>query len=158
MPFDWATFFHTRLDSTAPEAPTGGIENGGWKVTYSGEPSKLGGRRGTPTDIYSVGLQLGPDGSVADSIYDGPAFKAGITSGMKIIGINGRVYSHDLLEDAIKDAKESAKSISVIFVNDDYIKNATIDYHGGSRYPHLVRDDAKPDYLDDLIKAKASTK
>lgn len=158
VPFDWATFFHTRLDSTAPEAPTGGIENGGWKVTYSGEPSKLGGRRGTPTDIYSVGLQLGPDGSVADSIYDGPAFKAGITSGMKIIGINGRVYSHDLLEDAIKDAKDSAKSISIIFVNDDYIKNATIDYHGGSRYPHLVRDDAKPDYLDDLIKAKASTK
>ena len=32
---------------------------------------------------------------------------------------------------------------------------ATIDYHGGDRYPHLTRDDAKPDYLDELIKPRA---
>jgi hypothetical protein len=27
-----------------------------------------------------------------------------------------------------------------------------VDYHGGSRYPHLIRDESKPDYLDDLAK------
>ena len=151
-PFDWATFLHTRLDSIAPEAPTGGIENGGWKVTFSGEPAKLSGRRGTPTDAYSIGLQLGGDGSVNDSIVGSPAFEAGISSGMKIIGVNGRVYTHDLLEDAIKDAKDTAKPISLLVVNDDYIDAHTIDYHGGARYPHLVRDDQKPDYLDELIK------
>jgi predicted metalloprotease with PDZ domain len=157
-PFDWATFFHTRLDSTAPEAPTGGIENGGWKVSFNGEPSKLSGRRGTPSDIYSVGLQLGPDGSVGDSIVGSPAFEAGISSGMKVIGVNGRVYTHDLLEDAIKAAKDSALPITLLVVNDDYINTATINYHGGARYPHLVRDEAKPDYLDDLIKAHAAGK
>ena len=47
-PYDWAGFFHERLDSTSPEAPVGGIENGGWKVVYNGEPSKLTGRRGNP--------------------------------------------------------------------------------------------------------------
>ena len=158
-PFDWATFLHTRLDSTAPEAPTGGIENGGWKVTFSGEPSKLSGRRGGASDIYSIGLQLGPDGSVGDSIVGGPAFNAGITSGMKVIAINGRVYTHDLLEDAIKSsAKDSSLPITLLVVNDDFINTSTINYHGGSKYPHLVRDDAKPDYLDDLIKARAPTK
>ena len=157
-PFDWATFLHTRLDSTAPEAPTGGIENGGWKVTFSGEPSKLGGRRGTPSDIYSIGLQLGADGTVGDSIVGGPAFEAGITSGMKVIGVSGRVYTHELLEDAIKGAKDSKLPISLIVVNDDFINTSTINYHGGSRYPHLVRDDAKPDYIDDLIKARAASK
>jgi len=30
------------------------------------------------------------------------------------------------------------------------------DYHQGARYPHLTRDDSKPDYLDDLIKARAA--
>jgi predicted metalloprotease with PDZ domain len=156
-PYDWATFLHTRLNSTAPEAPTGGIENGGWKVTLSGEPSKLSGRRGGPSDIYSIGLQLGPDGSVGDSIVGGPAFNAGITSGMKVIGVNGRVYTHELLEDAIKvSAKESSQPITLIVVNDDFIHTDTINYHGGSRSPHLVRDDAKPDYLDELIKARAS--
>jgi predicted metalloprotease with PDZ domain len=158
-PFDWATFLHTRLDSTAPEAPTGGIENGGWKVSFSGEPSKLGGRRGGANDTYSIGIQLGPDGSVGDSIVGGPAFNAGITSGMKVIAVNGRVYTHDLLEDAIKaSAKDSSKPITLLVVNDDFINTSTINYHGGSRYPHLVRDDAKPDYLDDLIKARAASK
>jgi predicted metalloprotease with PDZ domain len=158
-PFDWATFLHTRLDSTAPEAPTGGIENGGWKVTFSGEPSKLSGRRGGASDVYSVGLQLGPDGSVGDSIVGGPAFNAGITSGMKVIAVNGRVYTHDLLEDAIKSsAKDSSKPITLLVVNDDFINTSTINYHDGSRYPHLVRDDAKPDYLDELIKARATGK
>ena len=157
-PFDWATFLHTRLDSTAPEAPTGGIENGGWKIVFNGEPSKLTGRRGTPSDIYSIGLQLSPDGGVGDSIVGSPAFEAGISSGMKVIGVNGRVYTHDLLEDAIKAAKDSAQPITLLVVNDDYINTATVKYNGGSRYPHLVRDEPKPDYLDELIKPKASSK
>ena len=33
--------------------------------------------------------------------------------------------------------------------------NVTIDYHGGEKYPHLVRVNDKPDYLDELIKARA---
>ena len=156
-PYDWAAFLHTRLNSTAPEAPTSGIENGGWKVTFSGEPSKLTGRRGGATDVYSIGLQLGPDGSVADSIVGGPAFNAGITSDMKVIGVNGRTYTHDLLEDAIKaSAKDSAQPITLIVVNDEFIHTDAINYHGGARYPHLVRDAEKPDYLDELIKAHAT--
>jgi predicted metalloprotease with PDZ domain len=156
-PFDWATFLRTRLDSTTPESPTGGIENAGWKLAYSGEPAKLSGRRGNQADIYSVGLQLGADGSVNDSIYGGPAFEAGVVSGMKVIGVNGRIYTHDLLEDAIKGSKDSSQSITLLVVNDDYINTATIKYHGGLRYPHLLRDDAKPDYLDELIKAHAAS-
>ena len=157
-PFDWASYFHTRLDSTAPEAPTGGIENGGWKVVFNGEPSKLTGRRGGATDVYSIGLQLGSDGSVSDSLVGSPAFEAGISSGMKVIGVNGRVYTHDLLEDAIKAAKESSQPINLLVVNDEFISTKTINYNGGSSYPHLVRDDAKADYLDELIKAKGSGK
>jgi predicted metalloprotease with PDZ domain len=157
-PYDWAKFLRSRLDSTAPEAPTGGIENGGWKLVYDAQPAKLSGRRGAPSDIYSVGLQLGGDGSVNDSLYGGPAFEAGVVSGMKVIGVNGRVYNHDLLEDAIKGSKDSAQPITLLVVNDDYINTAAINYHGGLRYPHLVRDEAKPDYLDELIKAQAATK
>jgi predicted metalloprotease with PDZ domain len=158
-PYDWATFLHTRLDSTAPEAPTGGIENGGWKVVYDGVPSKLTGPHGGATDIYSIGLQLGADGSVGDSIVGGPAFKASITSGMKVIGVNGRLYTHELLGDAIKaSATDSAMPITMIVVNDDYINTVKIEYHGGVRYPHLVRDEQKPDYLDGLIKPLAARK
>jgi predicted metalloprotease with PDZ domain len=156
-PYDWAAFFHERLDSTSPDAPVGGIENGGWKVVFNGEPMKLQGRRGNPGDVYSIGLQVGSDGTVSDSIVGSPAYEAGISSGMKVIGVNDRIYTPDSLEDAIKASKDSSQPIKLLVVVDDYIRSCTINYHGGDRYPHLVRDDAKPDYLDELIKPRAAS-
>ena len=76
----------------------------------------------------------------SDSIVGGPAFEAGISSGMKVIGVNGRVYTHDMLEDAIKAAKDSSQPITLLVVDDDYIRTCVINYHGGARYPHLVRN------------------
>lgn len=155
-PFDWASFFHQRLNSTSAEAPVAGIENAGWKVVFNTEASKLPGRRGNVGDIYSIGLQVGNDGMVADSIMGSPAFEAGISSGMKVVGVNGRVFNQDLLADAIKAAAEDkSKPITLMVIVDDYYRNCTINYHGGVRNPHLVRDEAKPNYLDELIKAQA---
>ena len=105
-PYDWAGFLHRRLTSTSPDAPVGGIENGGWKVIYNEEPMRLWGRRNNVGEVYSIGLQLSESGDVTDSIVGSPAFNSGITSGMKVVGVNGRLYTHDLLEDAIDAAKE----------------------------------------------------
>ena len=135
--------------------PEAGIENGGWKVDFTDQPAHMPGRRGNPSDVYSIGLQLGEEGQVNDAIFNGPAFKAGIAPGMKVAGVNGRLYNHDLLEDAIKAAKDTNASISLLVLNDEYYFTADVDYHGGQRYPHLVRFDSKPDYLDELIKPHA---
>ncbi len=156
VPYDWASFFHERLDSTSAEAPVGGIENGGWKVVFKDEPAHLEGRRGNPGYVYSIGLQVGGDGTVNDSIVGSPAFNAGISSGMKVVGVNGRLFRQDLLDDAIKDAKDSSKPISLLVVVDDYYRTCDIDYHGGPRYPHLERVSDRADYLDDLIKPRAT--
>jgi len=156
-PFDWAGFFHTRLNSTSADAPTGGIENGGWKVVLNGEPMKLQGRNGDPGDVYSIGLKVGADGAVTDAIVGSPAFEAGVSSGMKVIGVNGRVYSHDLLADAIKAAKDTSQPVTLLVVADDYFRTCVINYHGGDKFPHLVRVADKPDYLDALIKSRVAT-
>jgi predicted metalloprotease with PDZ domain len=156
-PFDWAGFFHTRLTSTSAEAPTGGIENGGWKILFNDKPLKLEGRRSDPGDVYSIGLKVDNDGVVTDAIVGSPAFEAGISSQMKIIGVNGRVYTQELLSDAIKSAKDSSQAITLLVVVDDYFRTCTINYHGGARYPHLVRDGERPDYLDELIKPQAAS-
>jgi predicted metalloprotease with PDZ domain len=151
-PYDWKAFFHQHVNETQTEMPDAGLQNGGWKVDFTDQPAHLSGRRGGPSDVYSVGLQLGEDGQVGDSIVGGPAFKAGISSGMKVVGVNGRLYNHDILEDAIKAAKNSSAPISLLVINDEYYFTADVDYHGGQRFPHLKRDDSKPDYLDELIK------
>ncbi|MGH9683401.1 MAG: M61 family metallopeptidase [Candidatus Acidiferrales bacterium] len=157
-PYDWASFFHERLTSTSAEAPVGGIESGGWNVMYNDQPTRLSGRRGRVSDAYSIGLELAGDGdgNVNDSIVGSPAYKAGITSGMKVVGVDDRVYTKDLLDDAIKSSKDGSKPIVLLVLDDDYYRTCTIDYHGGERYPHLVRNESKPDYLDELVKAHAT--
>ncbi len=154
-PYDWAAFFHERLNSTSAESPMGGIENGGWKVEFNGQPSKLEGRRGNAGNVYSIGLQLGPDGQVVDSLVGSPAFTAGITSGMKVIGVNGRLFTQQGLDDAVKATSDASSEISLLVVSDDYIHTSIVKYHGGEKYPHLVRMGEKPDYLDELIKPRA---
>jgi predicted metalloprotease with PDZ domain len=153
-PFDWASFFHERLNSTAAESPMGGIANAGWKLAFTEQPSKLQGRRGEFSDIYSIGLQVGSDGMVSDAIVGSPAFEAGISSGMKVVGVNSRVFNPEILADAIKAAKDSSAPITLLVVVDDYFRSCTINYHGGVRNPHLVRDEGKPDYLDELVKPR----
>jgi predicted metalloprotease with PDZ domain len=157
-PYDWAGFFHTRLNSTSAEAPLGGLQNGGWKVEFNPESTHLTGRRGDQDDQYSIGLQLGEDGTVRDAFVGSPAFEAGISSGMKVVGVNGRVYNHDLLEDAIKASKDTTQPITLLVIVDEYYQTSTINYHGGLRYPHLIRDETKPDYLDEVIKTKVVSK
>ena len=156
-PYDWASFFHQHLDSTSPDMPAGGIEYGGWKVEFNDNPLHLPGRHGATGDLYSIGLLLGDDGAVNDSVVGSPAFEAGISSGMKVVGVNDRVYTHDVLEDAIKAAKENTTPISILVITDDYYRTCIVNYHGGDRFPHLVRDNGKPDYLDDLIKPRAAS-
>jgi predicted metalloprotease with PDZ domain len=155
-PYDWAGFFEQRVNSIAPDMPDGGIRNSGWRVEFNDKPVKFPGRHGAPDDLYSIGLQLAEDGAVQDSLIDGPAFKAGISPGMKVVGINGRLYKHDLLEDAIKASKDAKDPISVLVTHDDYYRTCAVDYHGGPRYPHLVRDESKPDLLDEIAKPRAA--
>ncbi len=156
--FDWKSFFRQRLDSNAPEAPLGGIENGGWKVVYTDvEPQALRSDRRGPGGVraeYSVGLSLGGDGMVRDSMVGSPAYKAGITSGMKIVAVNGRQFSAEIFNDALKATKD-AGPLDLLVLNDEYYKTASVDYHGGARYPHLQREEGKPDVLSDILKPLA---
>ena len=161
-PYEWAKFFHERLDSLSPEAPVGGIEAAGWKVDYTDQESE-GARRGTggPRAVsvnatYSLGLTLGADGRVMDSIWDGPAFRAGITPGMQVVAINGRKFTTEVFDNALRGTKTSTEPLQILVESDDYFKTASIDYHGGPRFPHLVRIEGKPDLLSDIVKARAS--
>ena len=155
-PYDWAGFFKTRLKSTSADAPVGGIENGGWKVVMNEKPPRSQERRGGAGYTYSLGLQLGADGAVTDSIVGGPAFQAGIAPGMKVIGVNSHVYTPEVLADAVKAANNSKDPIVLLVVSDDYIHTFNVNYHGGQQYPHLVRVEEKPDYLDELIAPKVT--
>jgi hypothetical protein len=48
----------------------------------------------------------------------------------------------------------STDPLELIVQNTDYFRTFRLDYHGGERYPHLVREESKPDVLSDILKAR----
>ena len=74
---------------------------------------------------------------------------------MQILAVNGLRYSADVLRNAIKDSKRASGPMTVEFQNDDVVKTVSLDYHGGTREPHLERDMSKPDVLAQILAARA---
>ena len=154
-PFDWAGYLRTRLDGHGPL--TGGIASHGWKLVYTDQPTdavKAAEKRRHMADFtYSLGLSIGNDGSIADVLWDGPAFKAGVSPGMSVIAVNGHDYDADDLKDAITAAaKDNSATIELLVKNFNEYKTVRIDYRDGLKYPHLVRDTSRPDTLAELLK------
>jgi len=157
-PHDWRAFWTERLTNHGPGAPLGGVEGSGWKLVYtdtaSGLLRSLEHEGGRINEAYTVGLVLKDDGAVLDTIEGMTAARAGIGPGMKIVAVNGRRFSTELLHDAIKTAKNGSEPIELLVENTDYFKTFKLDYHEGEKYPHLVREESKPDLLSEIIKAK----
>jgi predicted metalloprotease with PDZ domain len=160
VPYDWATFLHDRIGKINPRADLAGIERGGYKLVYTDKPSKAehtiaatGGRRaGGINAWYSLGLRIAPDGVISDVRWGGPADNAKLSPGQKIIAVDGRIFSADVLNSAIKQAKGNSDPIHFILQSDTFVNLADINYHDGERFPTLVRVDGTPDYLDDITK------
>jgi predicted metalloprotease with PDZ domain len=158
VPYNWRGFWTDRLTNHGPGAPLGGIDGGGWKLIYNDTPSEMITAAGGMFHFVPAGLALGlsvrEDGGITDTIETEVAAKAGIGPGMKIVAVNGRRFSPDILRDAIKAAKGSSATIDLLVENTDYYKTYKLDYHQGEMYPHLARDESKPDLLTEILKAK----
>jgi len=156
--YDWRGFWTERLTNHGPGAPLGGIEGSGWKVVYDETPSEMTSNAAGMYHIVpaaaAIGLDLRDDGAVVDTIEGEVSAKAGIGPGMKVVAVNGRRFSPEVFRDAIKAAKGTTAPIDLLIENTDYYKTYKIDYHGGEKYPHLVRDESKPDLLTEIMKAK----
>ena len=132
-----------RLDRVGGGAPLDGITRGGYRLVYtevesSYEKSAAGLRK--MTDLaYSLGLYLTHDGTARGVVWGSPAFKSGITVGTSIVAVNGAAFDADGLTRAITDAKTAQAPIELLLKAQDHYRTVRLDYHGGLRYPHLVR-------------------
>ncbi|MGE5327056.1 MAG: M61 family metallopeptidase [Deltaproteobacteria bacterium] len=154
-PHNWTEFLRTRLDSMAPATPVESVENSGWRIVYNETPNEMeeviGAVKHRVDLTLSMGLLLSDGGFVLDVIHDGPSYNAGIGPGMKITAVNGKQYSPEVLKEAITAAKSSSTAIQLMVANGSQYQTHSVDYHGGLRYPHLERDDSRPDYLSEIF-------
>jgi len=157
-PYDWVAFWTERLTNHGPGAPLHGLEESGWKLVYDETPTHYFRSSehdaGEVRELYTLGLRLREDGGIIDTVEGMVAAKAGIGPGMRVVAVNGRRFSPEVLHDAISAAKGAHDPIELLVENTDYFRTFKLDYHDGERYPRLVRDEGKPDLLTEILKAK----
>jgi predicted metalloprotease with PDZ domain len=98
---------------------------------------------------FSIGLKLNPDGTIIDVLPDKAAAKAGIGPGMKIVSVNERKYSSDVLREEIRDAKRTGV-LDLTVANGKSVSTYKLNYRDGEKYPVLERN-GQPPLLDQIL-------
>ena len=155
QPHDWAKFLRARLDGHGPGAPLDGVARGGYKLVYTETPSdyfKDSEVSRKVTDLsFSLGMTIAREDRLSDVVWEGPAYKSGLTVGTQIIAVNGTTFDAGRLKSAIKDATKTGAAMEFLVKNGDRYRTVRIDYHVGLRYPHLERDESTPARLDQIL-------
>jgi predicted metalloprotease with PDZ domain len=155
-PYDWHTFFETRIYKVNSKPPTDGLEASGWRMVYNETPNRepFYFEAGSYYAWYSIGLGVVKDGAIEDVLPGTPAFDAGLGPHMSIVAVNGRAYSIDTLNEAI--AHPPKGKISLIVRNFDSVEFREIQYAGGLRFPHLEAIPGSHDYLSEILQPRAN--
>ncbi|MBO9498682.1 MAG: M61 family metallopeptidase [Novosphingobium sp.] len=161
-PYDWAGFLKDRLYQPGQPAPLAGIEQGGYRLVWKDVPNSYdGGRMKDAKSLaltYSLGLTLDKDGKVTATLWDGPAFNAGIVNGATIVAVNGTAYSEKRIADAITAAKDGKDPIQLLIKRGDRYLTVPVEWHGGLRYPWLEKAVPGEAGLDRLLAPRVKGK
>lgn len=154
-PHDWAGFLRERLQTPGQPAPVAGIERAGYRLVWRNAPNVYDRDRMAQAKnldlTHSLGMTVDKDGTASAILWDGPAFKADIVNGTKIIAVDGTSYSKDRLETAIRDATDGKTPVRLLIERGGRYRQIEIDYHGGLRWPHLEKTGGGPDWFDRLL-------
>jgi predicted metalloprotease with PDZ domain len=157
--FEWESFLLKRVAQPLDELPVEVVNRCGYKVEYSTQvPAEQVSRQNRDPEavsaIDSIGLSFGGDGTITEIFAGGVGDRAGFSHGMKILGVNNKRFSRQRLLDALAQSVERHK-IEFVLVDGEDLRTVVLDYSGGARYLVLVRDQAKPDLLAEILKPAA---
>jgi predicted metalloprotease with PDZ domain len=159
LPYDWQKFFEDRIALVGQWNPLEGIRRGGYDLVFNDQPGPActaeTARHGLHCFTSSVGLTVDGDGIIESVEWNGVAFRAGLSAGMKLISVNGVAFSPEALLSAIVAAQTSPESIDIVAEDQDHVDQLHLPYHGGPRYPHLVRTSGTTDWLDASLQPRA---
>ncbi len=154
QPYDWDGYFKARVYAIAAHPPSA-FEKLGWKLAYDETPSAaeaaVAKLRHTLDAPLSFGLVGSDKGLITDALVGFPAARAGLGYGDQIVAVDGREFNPQVLNDQIRAAKTSSGPIVFIVKRNELYRTVAVDYHGGLRYPHLVRVENTPDRLTALL-------
>ncbi len=157
-PHDWERFLRDRMQTAGRDAPVAGIERAGYRLVWRDTPNSYDRDRMAQSKnlelTHSLGLTLNKDGVASNILWDGPAFRADIVNGTKIIAVDGLSYSRERLEAAIRAAADGKTPVRLLVERDGRYRSIEIAYHGGLRWPHLEKIEGADDAFDRLLAPK----
>jgi predicted metalloprotease with PDZ domain len=156
-PFDWHTFFETRVYQVNSKPLTDGLEAAGWRLTYNPTPNNEPfysdllpiGYNGD----YSIGMSVKKDGTIFDVLTGTPAYEAGLGPNMTVLAVDGHVYSADALNESIAHPQNG--KISLVVRNFSSVETHQVHYSAGVRYPHLERIPGSHDYVSEILEPRS---
>ena len=160
VPYDWHAFFQKHVYEVAPLPPTDELARAGWKLVYTSEPNPyieaVETLRHVDYQWLSYGINVSKDGAVTDVREGSPAWAAGMAPGMKLIAVDGQAYSSDVLKYVEDQAEHSTTPTEFLVQADGWYRTLNVDYHGGQKYPHLVRLPGTTDMLAEIMAPHAA--
>lgn len=155
LPYDWDGFLRTKMQSPAQPAPLAGLEMAGYKLVWRDTPNIFDRDRMAQSRnanlTHSLGLTIDRNSMVTNVLWDGPAFRADIVNGTRILAVDGVSYSRDRLETAIRTASDGKTPVRLLVERGGRFREVVIPYHGGLRWPHLEKQGTGPDWIDRLL-------
>jgi predicted metalloprotease with PDZ domain len=156
--FDWESFFTRRVSQPQESLPLDVVSRCGYRLQYATEPhggSPISRQRGGILARDSIGLSFSPDGRIIDVVPGMVGDRAGLASGMTVIGINSKKFSAQRLHDALADSV-ALRKIELLLLEGEEFRTVVLGYADGPRYLVLVRDESKPDLLAEILKPKTT--
>ncbi len=153
-PFDWHALFDRYVYHVTAHPPSDELARAGWRIVYTGKPNEFitAGQADDHgvTGWYAYGADLNAEGVVRDVRENSPAWRAGLAPGMHVLAVDGQQFSSDSLAYALRRAQHSNAPISLITTQNGWYQTLSLDYHEGTRYPHLERIAGTPDMLTEI--------
>jgi predicted metalloprotease with PDZ domain len=160
VPYDWHAFLQKRVYEVAPQPPTDELARSGWRLVYTSEPNVF--TRAFETLQHanyqwdSYGLAIGKVNIVTDVREGSPAWEAGMAPGMTLMAVDGQALTNDVLTYVSIQAQHSNEPTAFLIQQDGWYHTYQVNYHGGPKYPHLVRIAGTPDMLAQIMGPHAS--
>lgn len=155
-PYDWHAFFEKYVYEVAPHPVPDMLARAGWRFVYTDKSNAFASRRAQHGVVgwYGFGANLTSEGVVRDVRQGSAAWRAGLAPEMQIVAVNGEQYSPESLNYALDRAQHSSAPITLITAQTHWYRTLTLDYHDGTRFPHLERVPGTADMLGEIAKPR----
>ncbi len=151
--YPWEQFLNARVHKPMESLALEVVGRVGYRLDYTDQlwTHSISRERAGVDALESLGLMLDGEGSISSLIPGSIADRAGLDPGSRIIGVGGKLYSHQHFLDELGKTRATHK-LELLVADEGALKPVELAYAEGVRYRMLVRDPSRPDLLAEIAR------